>query len=53
MVIYQVLDEKNYAVGEYQNYDSALRFSQDIEAWFIEHSYRIEVLLVEVADEQG
>jgi hypothetical protein len=53
MVIYQVQDERNQTVGEYQNYDMALNFSQDLAAWFPDHSYHIEILDFEAADEQS
>jgi hypothetical protein len=53
MVIYQVQDEQNRTVGEYQNYDMALSFSQDLAAWFPDHSYHIEALVFEAINEQA
>ncbi len=44
MAIYQVLDETNYTLNEYQSYDMAVSFSQDLAAWFPDHSYHIETL---------
>lgn len=47
MTIYQVVDEKNFTVDEYQHRDMALLFSEDMTAWFPEHFYHIEVLVFE------
>jgi hypothetical protein len=52
MAIYQVLDETNRTLNEYQNYDKALSFSQDLAAWFPDHRYHVETLEFEGATEQ-
>ncbi len=53
MAIYQVLDETDHALNEYENYDKAVSFSQDLAAWFPDHSYRIETLVIESAAAQS
>jgi hypothetical protein len=53
MAIYQVLDETNFALNEYQSYDQAVSFSQDLAAWFPDHRYHIETLVFEGAVEQA
>lgn len=49
MILYQVVDEKNYRVNEYQQRDMALRCSEEMAVLFPEHSYHIEVLVFEAA----
>jgi len=49
MTIYQVLDEQNNPVGEYQQRDKALHSAEDMTLWFAEHYYHVEELVLEEA----
>lgn len=44
MLIYQVLDEENYPVGEYSDLDHALHQAEDLTFWHTEHYYHVEEL---------
>ena len=39
MTIYQVVDEENNLVSEYQNQDVALHRAEDMTLWFSDHYY--------------
>lgn len=45
MTIYQVQNEMNDTIDEYQHHDLAIRFSEDMTVWFPEHRYHIEALV--------
>jgi hypothetical protein len=47
MILYQVVDEKNYVVNEYQHRDMAIRCSEEMAESFPDHCYRIEELIFE------
>jgi hypothetical protein len=47
MIIYQVLDDKNYIVNEYQQREKAIRCSEEMAESFPDHCYRIEELIFE------
>ena len=42
MVIYQVLDEQNRPVGEFNDLDYALYKAQTLTLWHTEHYYHVE-----------
>ncbi len=47
MILYQVVDEKNCTVNEYQQRDMALRCSEVMAVFFPDHCYHIEELIFE------
>lgn len=47
MILYQIVDEKNNIVDEYQKHDKALRSLEDITMLFQDHYYHIETLVLE------
>lgn len=47
MILYQIVDEKNNIVDEYQKHDMALRSLEDMTALFQDHDYHIETLVFE------
>jgi len=47
MILYQVVDENNYIVNEYQKREMAIRCSEEMSDSFPDHCYRIEVLVFE------
>lgn len=49
MTLYQVMDEENHLVGEYQYRDKAQYYVEDMTLWFAEHHYHIEVLIFQEA----
>jgi len=49
MVIYQVVDEQNNPVGEYQNLDKAKLDASDMTLWFSDHYYHVEEMVFEEA----
>ena len=49
MKIFQVVDEQNHLVSEYQHLDVALHRAEDMTLWFAEHYYHIEELVFEEA----
>jgi hypothetical protein len=49
MLIYQVLDEQNQPIGEYNNLDYALHRAQDLTLWHTEHYYHVQELELEAA----
>lgn len=42
MVIYQVIDERNRVISEFQNAESAELHAEDLSAWFEHHHFHIE-----------
>lgn len=49
MVIYQVVDEQNHPIGEYQNFENAKHNAEDMTLWFSDHYYHVEELVFEEA----
>jgi len=47
MILYQVLDDKNYVMNEYQQRDMAIRFSEEMAESFPDRCYRIKELIFE------
>lgn len=45
MTIYQVVDEENNLVSEYEHRDNALHRAEDMTLWFADHYYHIEELV--------
>ncbi len=50
MLIYQVLDEQNYPVGEFSDLDYALHTADDLTFWHMDHYYHVEELELEEND---
>ncbi|HQN64692.1 MAG TPA: hypothetical protein PLR90_03525 [Methylophilus sp.] len=50
MLIYQVLDEQNYPIGEYSDLDYALHRAEDLTLWHAEHYYHVQELMLEDAE---
>jgi hypothetical protein len=42
MLIYQVLDEQNRPIGEYNDLDYALHNAEALTFWHTEHYYHVE-----------
>lgn len=49
MTIYQIVDEENNLVCEYQYRDMALQRAEDMTLWFADHYYHIEELVFQEA----
>jgi hypothetical protein len=47
MVIYQILDEQNYPVGEYLDIVVATQNAEDLAYWQDSHHYHVEKLSAE------
>lgn len=46
MNIYQVVDEENNLVCEYQYRDTAVHSAEDMTLWFAEHYYHVEETVI-------
>lgn len=44
MVIYQVLDEQNHTISEYQSHEMARHLAEDMTLWQPDHYYHVEAL---------
>jgi hypothetical protein len=49
MTIYQVLDENNYFLKQFQEHDAAIKCSEVLTELFPNHQYHIEELVCEEA----
>ncbi len=47
MVIYQVIDERNRIISEFQSAESAELHVEDLALWFEHHHFHIEALQAE------